>query len=141
MFWCALLLLILMGVPYTSCTLVSVSFLRLGKFSAIISLIKPSAPLSLSSSSGTPIIRMLLHLMESLSSLNLYSWSSIFFLSSFQLLFDNFIFYIIYLFLCFFHPCGPYIQVFLHLSYCIFYFSLTRFYVFYLCSKGFSGVF
>ena len=53
---------------------ISVSFPRLGKFSAIISSNKFSAAFSLSSLSGTPIILMLLCLMESLSSLSLFSF-------------------------------------------------------------------
>ena len=58
-----------------------VSFLRLGNFSAIIS--NKFCPFSLSSSYGTPIIWILLHLMESPSSLNLFSFCTILFFFSF----------------------------------------------------------
>ena len=73
-----LLLLILMGVLCASWLWIFGFFLRLGKFSAIICSKKPSSPFSLSSSSGTPVIQMLLHFMESLSSLRLLSWFNIF---------------------------------------------------------------
>uniref|UniRef100_A0A9L0INV3 Uncharacterized protein n=1 Tax=Equus asinus TaxID=9793 RepID=A0A9L0INV3_EQUAS len=50
---------ILFGALCDSCTWMSVSFLRLGMFSTIISSNRFSAPLSLSSPSGTHIIQML----------------------------------------------------------------------------------
>ena len=68
-------LLNLMGVLSASWILMSVSFPKLGKFSAMISSHKPSTPFSLSSSSGSPIIQMLFLYNESLSSLILISCS------------------------------------------------------------------
>ena len=68
-----LFLLILMGLPCASWIRMSASFPSLGKFSAIISSNAFSASFSLSSSSsGTPIMWMLLHLVESLTSLSLF---------------------------------------------------------------------
>lgn len=67
-----LFLSILMGVLYASWIWIFVCFPKLGKFSAIISSNKPSAPFSLSSS-GT-LLQTLLHLMKLLSSLSLLSW-------------------------------------------------------------------
>ena len=59
----------LMGVLCASWILMSVSFPRLGKFSAMICSHNPSTPISLSSSSGTPMILMLFLFSESLISL------------------------------------------------------------------------
>ena len=75
---------------------------QIRKFSAIICSYKPSAPFTVSSS-GTPMIQILFHFMESLSSLILPSWSSNF-LSLFFFSFIIFHNFIIYSFLCFFHP-------------------------------------
>uniref|UniRef100_A0A9L0RMJ1 Uncharacterized protein n=1 Tax=Equus caballus TaxID=9796 RepID=A0A9L0RMJ1_HORSE len=77
--------LILFGALCASCTWMSVCFLKLGKFSSIISSNKFSATLSLSSTSGTPIIRMLPHLILSQSSLRLFSFCLILFSFSVQL--------------------------------------------------------
>ncbi len=63
-----LFLLILRGVLRASWILMPVSFLTLGKFSAIICSNILSAPLSLSFSSGIPIILMLFRLIVSLIS-------------------------------------------------------------------------
>ena len=68
-------LLNLMEVLCASCILMSVSFPRLGKFSAVIFWHHPSAPISLSSSSGTPMILMSFLFHESLISLILKSCS------------------------------------------------------------------
>ena len=57
-------LLNLMGVLCASWILMSVSFPRLGKFSAMICSHNPSTPISLSSSFGTPVILMLFFLMS-----------------------------------------------------------------------------
>ena len=77
-------LLNLMGVLCASWILMSVSFPRLGKFSAIICQRKHSAPFSFSSSSGTPMIQMLFLFNKSLSTLIFVSCSfalvSLFFL-------------------------------------------------------------
>ena len=67
-------LLNLMGVLCASWILMSVSFPRLGKFSAMICSHNPSIPISLSSSSGTPMILMLFLFNESLISLILTLW-------------------------------------------------------------------
>ena len=64
---------ILYGTLCTSWTWLTISFLILGKFSTIISSNIFSVPFFFSSSSGTPIIRMLLHLMLSQRSLRLSS--------------------------------------------------------------------
>ena len=68
-------LLNLMGVLCTSWILMSVSFSRLGHFSSVICSLKPSTPLSLSSSPETPMILMLLLFNKSLISLILKSCS------------------------------------------------------------------
>ena len=68
-------LLNLMGVLCASWILMSVSFPRLEKFSAMICSHNPSTPISLSSSSGTPMILMLFLFNESLISLILKSCS------------------------------------------------------------------
>ena len=79
-------LLNLMGVLCASWILVSVSFPRLEKFSTMICSHNPSTPISLSSSSGTPMIMMLFLFNESLISLilNLCSFAliSLFFSAS-----------------------------------------------------------
>ena len=54
----------LFGTLCASWTWMSVFFPRLGKFSAIMPLNMFSAPFSLSSSFGTPIMPMLVHLMS-----------------------------------------------------------------------------
>ena len=64
-------------LPGTLCsfwTWVAISFPMLGKFSTIVSSNIFSDPFSLSSPSGTPIMRMLVHLMLSQSSLRLSSF-------------------------------------------------------------------
>uniref|UniRef100_A0A9L0TV09 Uncharacterized protein n=1 Tax=Equus caballus TaxID=9796 RepID=A0A9L0TV09_HORSE len=71
--------LLLFGALCASWTWMSVSFLRRGKFSSIISTNEFSAPLSLSSPSGSPIIRMLACLILSQSSLTLFSFCLILF--------------------------------------------------------------
>ena len=70
--------LILFGALCASHTWLSVCFLRLGKFSAIISSNRSSAPMSLSSP-GTPIIQGLVLLKLSQRSLKLSSFYFIFF--------------------------------------------------------------
>ena len=67
----------LKGVLCASWISMPVSFPRWGKFSAMICSSTPSAPFSLSSSSGIPMIQILFCLIASLSSLILpsYSWT------------------------------------------------------------------
>ena len=83
----------LKGVLCASWISVPFSFPRSGKFSAMISSSTSSAPFPLSSSSGIPIMHMLLRLIVSLSSRSLPSSSWIFFISLFFsfLFFHNFI--------------------------------------------------
>ena len=77
--------LILNGTLYTSWTWMFVSFLKLGKLLAIIFSIMFSALFSLSSSSGTTLMQISVHLMLPQSSLKLSSFFcfSHFFLHSF----------------------------------------------------------
>jgi len=63
---------ILFGTLWVSWTRVTISFPILGKFSTIISSSIFSWPFFLSSSSGTPMIRMLCHLTLSQRSLRLF---------------------------------------------------------------------
>ena len=99
-------LLNVMGVLCASWILMFVSFPRLGKFSAMIYLHKPSTPFSLSSSTETPMIRMLFLSNESLSSLILISCSfaliSLFFSASLFSISLSFILRILY---SAFHAC------------------------------------
>ena len=61
-------------ILYASWTWVNISYLMLGKFSTLISSNNFSGPFSFSSSSETPLMQMLLHLMLSLRSLRLSSF-------------------------------------------------------------------
>ena len=70
---------ILFGTLWVSWTWVTISFPILGKFSGIISLSIFSWPFFLSSSSGTPMIRMLGYFTLSQRSLSLSSFLFIFF--------------------------------------------------------------
>ena len=70
--------LILLGVLCDSWIWICISFTRLGRFSVIIFSNKLSDPLFLSSS-GTAIVWILLGLMQSLSSLSLFSFRIIIF--------------------------------------------------------------
>ena len=74
----------LKGVLCASWISMPFSFPRSGKFSAMISSSTSSAPFPLSSSSGIPIMCMLLRSIVSLSSLILPSYSRIFFFISFS---------------------------------------------------------
>ena len=71
---------ILYGTLCASWTWMAISFPTLGNFSTIISSNIFSGPFSLSSPSGTPIMRMLLHLTLSQRSLRLSSFHSFFFI-------------------------------------------------------------
>ena len=84
--------LCLKGVLCASWISMPFSFPRSGKFSAMICSSTPSAPFSLSSSSGIPMIRILFHLIASLSSLILPLYYWIFYLFLRFLFFHNFIF-------------------------------------------------
>ena len=70
---------ILYGTLCTSWTWVTISFLMLGKFSAITSLDIFSGSFSCSSHSGTPVMQMLLHLMLSQRCLKLSAFLFILF--------------------------------------------------------------
>ena len=70
--------LILSGSLCASCTWMSVSFPRLGKFSATMSSDIFSVPFSLSSPSETPVMRILVHLKLSQRPLKMTSFLSIF---------------------------------------------------------------
>ena len=74
-----LLEFILYGTLYVSWTWLTISFSMLGKFSTIISSKNFSYPFFFYSSSGTPIIWMLVHLILSQGSLRLSSVLSILF--------------------------------------------------------------
>lgn len=74
-----LFVFILFGILWASRTWMSVSFLRLGKSSAIISSNNYSGPFSLSSPFGTPIMQMLFHLIMSQRSLKISPFLSFFF--------------------------------------------------------------
>ena len=80
-----LLGLILLWVLCASWIWIFVSFPIFKMFSSVISSNKFSAPFSLSSTSGKPIMQMLLHLMILLSYLNVFSFFIIFFLFPVQL--------------------------------------------------------
>ena len=75
---------ILPGTLCASWTSVAIPFPTLGKFSAIISSNIFSGSFSVSSPSGTPIMRMLLRLMLSQRSLRLSSFHSFFFVFNFD---------------------------------------------------------
>ena len=70
---------ILPGTLFASWTQLTVSFPMLGNFSAIITSNIFSGPFTFSSLSGTPIMRMLVHLMLSQRSLRLSSFLFILF--------------------------------------------------------------
>ena len=73
---------ILLGTLCASWTWLTIFFPMLGKFSASITSNIFSDPFSLSSPSGTSIMKMLVHLMLSQRSLRLFSFFSFFFLYS-----------------------------------------------------------
>ena len=92
----------LCGTLYASWTWLTVSFSMLGKFSTIISSKIFSYPFFFSSSSGNPIIRMLVHLILSQRSLRLSSVLLFFLLYfAFQKLFPPFNFQLTVSFFCF----------------------------------------
>ena len=81
---------ILYGTLCASCTWLAISFSMLGKFQTIISLKIFSYPLFFSSSSGNPIIQMLVHLILFQRSLRLFSVVFILFTLALQKLFPPF---------------------------------------------------
>ena len=84
-----------------SWTCLAVFFSMLGKFSTIISSKMLSCPFFFSSSSGTPIIQMLMHLILSQRSLSIFSsFHSFYFILLFRSYF-HFIFQLIDSFFCF----------------------------------------
>ena len=105
-----------------------VSFARLEKFSAIICSNKPPATFFHFSSYGTPILWILFHFMQSLSSLSLHDLIVFFLLFSF-LIIHYFIFSTTDLLFCLIHSH-------FYSLYSIFYFNfgLTRFLIFYFIS-------
>ena len=90
---------ILFGTLWVSWTWVIISFPILGKFSTIIPSIF-SWSFFLSSSSGTPMIRMLGHLTLSQKSLRLCSFNSFFFFSLCSIYFHHSIFHLTYPIFC-----------------------------------------
>jgi len=90
---------ILYGTLCTSCTLLTISFTMLGNFLTIISSKIFSYPFFLSTSSGTPIIWMLVHLILSQRSLRLSC--SFHFILLFRSYFHHFIFQFTDFFFCF----------------------------------------
>ena len=123
---------ILFGTPWVSWTWVIISFPILGKFSTIISSSIFSWSSFLSSSSGTPIIRMLGHLTLSQRSLRLCSFLLIRFLFSSLLhlflpfcILPHLSYLLPLLFYCWFPP-----ECFFNLIYCIIRYILTLFYFF-----------
>ena len=109
---------ILLGALWVSWTWMAISFLILGKFSAIISSSIFSWPFFLSSSSGTPMIRMLEHLTLSQRSLRLSSLLVILF-SSLLHLFPPFYFLPHYPIFCLSYSTFASPQSAFDLSYCI----------------------
>ena len=92
---------ILPGTLCNSWTWVAISFPMLGKFLTIISSNIFSSPFSLSSPSGTPIMRMLVHLMLSQRSLRLSSFFHSFLCILFHgSEFHHSVFQVTYLFFC-----------------------------------------
>ena len=93
---------ILFGTLWVSWTWVAISFPILGKFSVIISSSNFSWSFFLSYSSGSPMIRMLVHFTLSQSSLRLFSFLLIlfFFFPLCFIYFHHFIFYLTYPVFC-----------------------------------------
>ena len=94
---------ILYGTLCASWTWSTLSFSMLGKFSSIISSKIFSYPFFFSSSSGTPIIWMLVHLILSQKSLRLVlsSFHSFYFILLLRIYFHHFIFQLTDSFFCF----------------------------------------
>ena len=126
------------GALCASCILMSVPFLRLGKFSDIICS-HNLQPLFLTLSFGTPIVLF----NKSLSSLSLVLW---FFCLCFPpffyfIILHNFVFYITDSLLWFIHPCRCGNHSRLNLCYTFVISSWLDFISFFLCIKGFYGFF
>ena len=125
---------ILFRTFWVSWTWVIISFPILGNFSTITSSNIFSWPFFPSSSSGTPMIRMLGHLPLSQRSLGLSLFLLILFFPPFPLCFIyfyHFIFYLTYPIFCLrFSTFGSLQSVFLNLIYCIIHYILTLFYFF-----------
>ena len=113
-----LFLLILRWPLSASWILMPVPFTKLGKFSTIICSSIPSAPLSLSSSRN-PMIPILFHLMVSLISQILPSWSSsclsLFFSASLFFILHHLVFYITNSLFCLIYPSSKSLHFLLHL--------------------------
>ena len=111
---------ILFGTLWVSWTWVIISLLILGKFSTIISSSIFSWSFFLSSSSGTPMIQMLGHLILSQRSLRLSSFfKSFFFFPLCFIYFHHSIFHLTYPILCLSYSTVGSLQSAFHLSYCI----------------------
>ena len=120
---------ILFGTLWVSWTWVAVSFHILGKFPTIISSSIFSWPFFLSSSSGTPMIRMLGHLTLSQRSLRLSSFLLILFSSLLHLFLPFYLLphlsYLLHLLFYFWFPPECFWS-----HYCIIHYILTLFYFF-----------
>ena len=120
---------ILFGTLWVSWTWVIISFPILGKFSTIISSSIFSLSFFLSSSSETPMIRMLGHLTLSQRSLRLSSFLLILFSFFLSASFIS-IFYLTYPIFCLLYSTVGSLQSDFDLIYCIIHYILTLFYFF-----------
>ena len=116
---------ILFGTLWVSWTWVAISFPILGNFSTVIASSIFSWPFFLSSSSGTPVIRMLWHLTLSQRSLRFSSFLLI--LLSSLLHFHHSIFHLTYPLFCLSYSTVGFLQSVFVISYWIIHYWLTLF--------------